>query len=298
MNRIDGFTYRHIQANGTLIQCCFAGTGPAILCLHGYPQTHYMWHKIAPLLAADFTVVLADLRGYGDSGKPQTDAHHSPYSKREMAADMAAVMSALGHQHFGVIGHDRGGRVAHRLARDYRDRISALAVLDIAPTLDMYEATDMQFAMSYYHWFFLTQPAPLPEQLIGANAAFFLEKKLGHWGKTKGAHTPEALAEYTRCFCQPETIHASCEDYRAAATIDLAHDRADRDQMLDMPVLALWGAQGFVGKKFDVLEIWGRYAHTVSGHSVSGGHFLPEEAPDQTYSALRDFLVSTPSYPQ
>jgi len=292
MSRIDGFTYDRLAVNGTEIQLCHAGSGPAILCLHGYPQTHYMWHKIAPLLAADYSVVLADLRGYGDSGKPETDAAHSPYSKREMATDMAQIMSALGHQHYAVIGHDRGGRVAHRLARDYRNNVSALAVLDIAPTLDMYEATDMRFAMSYYHWFFLTQPAPLPEQLIGANAEFYLERKLGHWGRTANAHTPEAVAEYKRCFRQPATIHASCEDYRAAATIDLEHDRADRDSMLDIPVLALWGEKGFVGSRFDVLAIWRSYAHNVTGHSVSGGHFLPEEAPEETLAALQAFLGS------
>jgi len=293
MTRINGFTYDRLAVNGTEIHVCHAGTGPAILCLHGYPQTHYMWHKIAPLLAADYTVVLPDLRGYGDSGKPDTDAEHSPYSKRVMAQDLAQIMARLGHQHYAVIGHDRGGRVAHRLARDYREHVAALAVLDIAPTLDMYEATDMRFAMSYYHWFFLTQPAPLPEQLIGADAEFYLEKKLGHWGKTPEAHTPEAVAEYKRCFCQPATIHASCEDYRAAASIDLDHDREDRDQMLDIPVLALWGERGFVGKKFDVLSIWRAYAHNVSGHGVPGGHFLPEEAPEETLAALQAFLAQT-----
>jgi len=297
MTRIDGFTYDRLAVGGTEIHVCHAGAGPAILCLHGYPQTHYMWHKIAPLLAADYSVVLADLRGYGDSDKPETDATHSPYSKRAMAADMAELMACLGHQHYGVIGHDRGGRVAHRLARDYREHVAALAVLDIAPTLDMYEASDMRFAMSYYHWFFLTQPAPLPEQLIGANAAFYLDKMLGHWGKTPDAHTPAAVAEYKRCFSQPQTIHATCEDYRAAASIDLEHDRADKNQMLDIPVLALWGEKGFVGKKFDVLAIWRKYAYDVSGHSVSGGHFLPEEAPEETLSALQHFLATALATP-
>lgn len=266
------------------------GNGPAILCLHGYPQTHFMWHKIAPALAEDFTVILPDLRGYGDSGKPETDAQHSPYSKCVMAADMAALMAYCGCEHYDVIGHDRGGRVAHRLARDYRSAVTSLSVLDIAPTLDMYEATDQKFATAYYHWFFLIQPNPLPERLIGANAEFYLRAKLGHWGKNPDAHTSEAVAEYLRCFCNPDTIHSTCEDYRAAASIDLLHDRADKEDKLTIPLLALWGEQGFVGNAFDVLTIWRQYAHDVSGHAVSGGHFLAEEAPQETTAALLSFL--------
>ena len=207
-----------------------AGTGPPLLLLHGYPQTGYMWHKIAPALASQFSVVIPDLRGYGDSDKPETDANHSPYSKRAMAADMMALMTALGHDHFAVAGHDRGGRVAHRLARDNPDAVTHLAVLDIAPTEAMYGTTDKAFATAYYHWFFLIQPAPFPETLIGHDPEFFLHHKTGHWGRTKGAITDQAFAEYLRCFSNPATIHASCEDYRAAASIDLDHDAADSGQ--------------------------------------------------------------------
>ncbi len=283
-------TLEKMQLDETEIAFRRCGKGPAILCLHGYPQTHYMWHKIAPTLAQEFTLIMPDLRGYGDSGKPETDAYHTPYSKRAMAADLAQLMAVCGYPEYGVIGHDRGGRVAHRLARDYRQAVKSLSVLDIAPTLDMYEATDKKFATAYYHWFFLIQPAPLPEQLIGDNPEFYLRRKLGHWGKIKGAHTDDAIAEYLRCFCQAETIHSSCEDYRAAASIDLEHDKQDRNDKLDIPILALWGAQGFVGSTFDVLQIWGNYSDDVSGHAVPCGHFLPEEAPAETSAALLSFL--------
>ena len=267
-----------------------AGDGPPLLLLHGFPQTNFMWHKIAPALAADFTVIAADLRGYGDSSKPPTDNDHSPYSKRAMAADMVALMAALGHASFAVAGHDRGGRVAHRMARDHPDAISRLAVLDIAPTASMYGQTDMRFATAYYHWFFLIQPAPLPERMIGADPEFYLRNKGAHWGRTEGAFTEDAFADYLRCFRQPETIHAMCEDYRAAATIDLQHDAADAGKKLVMPVLALWGASGFVGSAYDVLAEWRAVAQDVRGHAVPGGHYLPEEAPQETLAALQDFF--------
>ena len=215
------FKSQKIDHNGVKIALRFAGTGPALLLLHGYPQTGYIWHKIAPLLAKDFTVVVADLRGYGDSDKPATSGDHAVYSKRTMAADMIAVMAALGHQRFFVAGHDRGGRVAHRLARDYPQAVKKLAVLDIAPTAMMYHTTDIQFATSYYHWFFLIQPAPFPETLIGHDPKFFLESKMRHWGKDRTAITDDAFDDYLRCFSNPDTIHASCEDYRASASIDL-----------------------------------------------------------------------------
>ncbi|MDC0337837.1 alpha/beta hydrolase, partial [Alphaproteobacteria bacterium] len=234
MDFTTDFTSRKIIHDGVGIHCRMAGMGPPLLLLHGYPQTGYMWHKIAPALASQFNVVIPDLRGYGDSDKPQTDTNHSPYSKRAMAADMMAVMTALGHDHFAVAGHDRGGRVAHRLARDYPDAVTHLAVLDIVPTEAMYGTTDKAFATAYYHWFFLIQPAPFPETLIGQDPAFFLHHKTGHWGRTKGAITDQAFAEYLRCFSNPATIHASCEDYRAAASIDLDHDAADRGEKLAM----------------------------------------------------------------
>ena len=273
------------------IAVCIKGAGPPLLLLHGYPQTGYIWHKIAPLLATDFTVVVADLRGYGDSDKPATSADHAVYSKRAMAADMIAVMAALGHQRFFVAGHDRGGRVAHRLARDYPQAVEKLAVLDIAPTAVMYHTTDMQFATSYYHWFFLIQPAPFPETLIGHDPKFFLESKMRHWGKDRTAITDDAFDDYLRCFSNPDTIHASCEDYRASASIDLEHDAADAGQKLDMPLLVLWGATAMVGNKYDMLAAWREVAVDVTGFAVPGGHYLPEESPDETYQALLDFFT-------
>ena len=267
------------------------GDGPPLLLLHGYPQTGYIWHKIAPLLIKDFTVIVADLRGYGDSDKPPTSADHAVYSKRAMAADMIAVMAALGHQQFFVAGHDRGGRVAHRLARDYPQAVERLAVLDIAPTAMMYDTTDMQFATNYYHWFFLIQPAPFPETLIGHDPKFFLESKMRHWGKDRSAITEDAFDDYLRCFSNPDTIHASCEDYRASASIDLEHDAADAGQKLDIPLLVLWGATAMVGNKYDMLAAWREVAVDVSGFSVPGGHYLPEESPDETYQALLDFFT-------
>ena len=273
------------------IAVCTKGDGPPLLLLHGYPQTGYIWHKIAPMLAKDFTVVVADLRGYGDSDKPTTSADHAVYSKRAMAADMIAVMAALGHQQFFVAGHDRGGRVAHRLARDYPQAVERLAVLDIAPTAMMYDTTDMQFATNYYHWFFLIQPAPFPETLIGHDPKFFLESKMRHWGKDRSAITEDAFDDYLRCFSNPDTIHASCEDYRASASIDLEHDAADAGQKLDIPLLVLWGATAMVGNKYDMLAAWREVAFDVSGFSVPGGHYLPEESPDETYQALLDFFT-------
>ena len=274
------------ETDASFIAYRVAGSGPALLLLHGYPQTMYMWHQIASRLAQDYTVVLADLRGYGDSGKPRTDDQHSPYAKREMAADMAALMRHLGHEKFAVMGHDRGGRVAHRLARDYEDRLTGLAVLDIAPTLSMYENTDMRFAKAYYHWFFLIQPAPLPETLIGVDPEFYLRRKIGSWGASGNVHTPRALQEYLRCF-QNDTIHASCEDYRAAATIDLDHDRADADKKLSIPVLALSGASSFVGNTIDIEAAWQTVCENLTIGQVQGGHFLAEESPDE----LLDFCL-------
>ena len=273
------------------IAICSKGAGPPLLLLHGYPQTGYMWHKIAPRLAEDFTVVVADLRGYGDSDKPTSSEDHAVYSKRAMAADMMAVMTALGHSQFFIAGHDRGGRVAHRLARDYPQAVTKLAVLDIAPTAMMYDTTDMHFATSYYHWFFLIQPAPFPETLIGSDPKFFLESKMQQWGKDRTAITNDAFDEYLRCFSNPDTIHASCEDYRASASIDLEHDAADVGLKLDIPLLVLWGAAAMVGNKYDMLCAWQEVATDVTGFAVPGGHYLPEESPDETYQALLDFFT-------
>lgn len=288
----EGFERLRIRASGTEINLVVGGNGPALLLLHGYPQTHAIWHKVAPRLAERFTVVASDLRGYGDSGKPETDMHHTPYSKREMARDQAEVMTELGFERFSILAHDRGARVAHRLCRDHRGRVEKLAVLDICPTLDMYETTDMAFASAYYHWFFLIQPADYPERLIGADPDFYLSKKMKYLADA-GAITPEAMVEYRRCFRDPATIHASCEDYRAAATIDLEHDRADRAEKLDIPILALWGEKGIIGRLYKPLEVWQRYTSApVAGGAVPSGHYIPEEAPDELLTRVSAFLAA------
>ncbi len=287
---LDGFERTRIATSGAEINLRKAGQGPPLLLLHGYPQTQVMWHKIAPALAERFTVVLTDLRGYGDSAKPPGGAHHQAYSKRAMARDQAEVMTALGFDSFAVVGHDRGGRVAHRLALDHPQRVSKLAVLDIAPTLAMYERTDMAFASAYYHWFFLIQPYDLPERLIGADPDFYLDKKIGKWSRNQDCFEPAAVAEYKRCFRDPATIHATCEDYRAAAGIDLEHDRADLDRKISCPLLALWGAEGVIERSYDVLEIWRARADSVTGKAMPCGHFLAEEAPEETLAELLRFL--------
>ena len=292
MPNLDLFSRQTFKARDTSIAYSIAGSGPPILLLHGYPQTMFMWHLVADKLASDFTVVLADLRGYGDSGKPPTDSSHSPYSKRNMANDMAQLMDYLGHESFHLVGHDRGGRVAHRLARDHSAHIKSLTILDIAPTAAMYAATNMAFARAYYHWFFLIQPAPLPETLIGGNPEFYLRSKIGSWGHVSDAHTPEAMADYLRCFTS-ETIHASCEDYRASATIDLIHDADDADKKITMPVMALWGDKGVVGKTYDVIAEWKKVAENVAGSAAPSGHFIPEEAPDIFLEAFYSFLRSS-----
>jgi len=287
---LDDFQQDRITTTGAEINLRRAGEGPPLLLLHGYPQTHVMWHKIAPALAERFTVVLTDLRGYGDSAKPPGGDNHEAYSKRAMAQDQVEVMTALGFDRFAVAGHDRGARVGHRLALDHPERVSKLALLDIAPTLAMYERTDMAFASAYYHWFFLIQPYDLPERLIGADPDFYLEKKIGKWSRNDGAFTAAALAEYKRCFRDPATIHATCEDYRAAAGIDLEHDRADLGRKLACPVLALWGAKGVIERSYPVLEIWRERVRDLRGKALPCGHFLAEEAPAETVAELLNFL--------
>jgi haloacetate dehalogenase len=288
----EGFTARAVETTATRIFLRIAGDGPPLLLLHGYPQTHAMWHKVAPALAERFTVICADLRGYGDSGKPETDPAHATYSKRAMASDMVAVMRALGFERFMVAGHDRGARVAHRMCLDHKDRILKVAFLDIVPTRTIFRATDMTIAMAYYHWFFLAQPAPLPERLIAADPAFYLRSKLARWSAGElGFFDAAALAEYERCFADPATIHATCEDYRAAATIDLEHDHQDVAARIACPVLALWGEKGLMHRHFDVRATWlDRTNGPVDGLALPTGHFLAEERPDLTTQALLRFF--------
>lgn len=288
-----GFTQRQICIDGVNIHTRYGGGGPPLLLLHGYPQTHVMWHKVAPRLAAHFTVVAPDLRGYGDSDKPDGGPDHGGYSKRAMAAEQVALMEQLGHRQFFVAGHDRGARVTHRMCLDHPGRVLRAAVLDIAPTYTMLTTADSDFAQAYYHWFFLSQPADLPERMIGADPAFYLRRKLAQWGRDESAFTPEALDAYIRCFSNPATIHASCEDYRAAVGIDLDHDRADLGRTIACPLLVLWGAKGFIGRKYDVLAVWRERAADVRGQGLPCGHFLPEEAPEETFQALLTFFLQT-----
>jgi haloacetate dehalogenase len=286
----DGFSRRKIRTSGASINLVTGGEGPPVLLLHGYPETHAMWHKVAPQLAREYTVVCPDLRGYGDSSKPKGLSDHSNYSKRAMALDVAQVMAALGHDRFHVVGHDRGARVGHRLARDHGSRVRSLTVLDISPTLKMYESTNLQFARAYYHWFFLIQNAPLPERMLAGLGPFYIFKRLGR-GKSGLKHfSKKAMAEYVRAFKDPRTIHATCEDYRAAAGIDLIHDRRDLRKKLKMPLLALWGKHGVIEALFDCLADWREVAVDVRGRALNCGHFIPEENPAALLAELRGFL--------
>jgi haloacetate dehalogenase len=286
----EGFESVRLETDGARINLLKKGEGPPLLLLHGYPQTHVMWHKVAPRLARDFTVVVPDLRGYGDSSKPKGGENHLGYSKREMAGDQVQVMSMLGFDAFFVAGHDRGGRVAHRMALDHPEKVLRASVLDIVPTHRIFTTINQKVASGYYHWFFLIQPNGLQEHLIGADPEFYLRHKMGLWSAGLEGFTDEAMAEYIRCFSDPKTIHASCEDYRAAASIDLEHDEADMRARLQCPLLVLWGKAGLMDKSYDVLETWRERANDVSGFSIDCGHFLAEEKPDETYKALLDFF--------
>ncbi len=287
----EGFRQSDIETDGAVIRTLVGGDGPPLLLLHGYPQSHVMWHKIAPRLAEHFTVVATDLRGYGDSSKPETTPDHAPYSFRAMAADQVQVMQQLGFEEFAVAGHDRGARTAHRMTLDHQDKITKLVLLDIVPTLTLYETADQKIASSYYHWYFLIQDYDLPERLIGADPEYYLRKKTGHWS-AGDCFTDEAMAEYIRCFSNPETIHASCEDYRAAASIDLELDRVDRDagHKVKCPTLVLWGEKGAMGQCYDVLDTWQEKCEIVSGAALPCGHFLAEETPKETSQALLEFF--------
>ncbi len=289
----EGFRLLDIDVGGNVtIRAAVGGSGPPLLLLHGHPQTHVTWHKVAPTLAKHFTVVATDLRGYGDSSKPEGGANHIAYSKRAMAQDQVAAMRLLGHRRFAAVGHDRGGRVLHRLALDHPEAVERIAVFDIAPTATMYARTDMEFAKRYFWWFFLIQPAPLPEHMIGADPAFFLRKHIDGQSKTPGATGPDVFAEYLRCYSDPATRHAICEDYRAAATIDLVHDREDADARVEAPLLAIWGGKGTVGALYDVLATWREKATHVEGRALDCGHTIQEERPDETLAELVRFLAA------
>jgi haloacetate dehalogenase len=272
------------------IAFAIAGEGPPLLLLHGYPQTRLMWRHVAPALARRFTVVAADLRGYGKSSKPPGDPAHATYSKRAMAADQVGLMRALGHERFAVVGHDRGARVAHRMALDHPDAVARLGVIDIAPTRHLFEGVDQAFATAYYHWFFLIQPDGLPERMIGADPEWFLRETVRRWSAVENAIDEAALAAYVAAFADPATIHASCEDYRAAASIDLEHDRADAGRRVACPTLALWGARGAMARLYDLAEVWRGYAEELTVATADCGHFVPEEDPAGTLAALEPFL--------
>ncbi|BDT75329.1 alpha/beta hydrolase [Polynucleobacter sp. KF022] len=268
------------------------GSGPPLLLLHGFPQTKAIWSQVAPELAKNFTVIAADLRGYGASSKPHGKADHSTYSKRSMAADQHALMKSLGFNQFFLLGHDRGGRVSHRLAMDYPESVLRLMVLDISPTLAMYEKTTMAFAKGYWHWFFLIQPEPIPEAMIRANPEFWLKNHMGRHAGT-GIFSVDHWAEYLAGASNSESMHAMCEDYRAAASIDLVHDRADRaaGSQLTIPIRVLWGEYGLVNQCFKPLDDWMQVASDVTGKAVPSGHYIPEEVPDQLLAETRKFFA-------
>ena len=287
----DGFQLSMIDTGEVSIRTRHGGTGPPLLLLHGHPQTHVMWHKVAPRLAEEFTVVATDLRGYGGSSKPPSTPDHAPYSKRAMARDQVAVMQQLGFEQFFVAGHDRGARCAYRLALDHPERVRRVAVLDILPTGEHFRRADMAFGLEWWHWFFLAQPYDLPERLIGADPDYFYWRR--HGPRPADFVSPEAFEAYRRSFCDPETIHAMCEDYRAGATIDFALDEADRGtRRIECPVLVLWSSQEPLYERCDVLAIWREWATEVEGQAFDCGHYLAEEAPDETYRALRTFFAS------
>lgn len=283
---------RTYPVNGINIHCRVGGNGPGLLLLHGHPQTHFCWHKVADRLAEHFTVVVADLRGYGDSDKPGFSDGAIDYSKRTMAQDQLELMRAVGFEQFSVLAHDRGARVAHRLALDYSGSVLQMILLDIAPTLAMYEQTNQEFARAYWHWFFLIRPSPLPETLIEANPELYLRSVVGARSAGMSPFTDEAFGEYLRCLSLPGSARGVCEDYRASAGIDLEHDRKDIDSgnKLTCPLLVLWGAEGIVGRCFSPLNEWQKVATDVSGHALPSGHYIPEEVPELLLDETLNFF--------
>jgi haloacetate dehalogenase len=294
----EGFSLQEPVVAGQKMRLRRAGKGPPLLLLHGNPQTHAMWHRVAPALAERFTVICPDLRGYGFSAKPGPSADHAAYAKRAMAADLLALMTSLGFERFQILSHDRGARVAHRLALDAPERVERLAVLDIVPTLEHFERTDMAFALGYYHWFFLAQPHDLPERMILRDVEDWFDMQTSREPKDRGFFHPEARADYLAALRLPGTVTAICEDYRAATTIDLEHDRASRSagDKLRCPLLVLWGAKGKIGKWYKPLEVWQKFATgPVRGGPVQSGHYLAEEAPAEVLVAVQPFFVDRPA---
>ena len=294
MTMIEIFQSHLVDIGGVNINCVVGGSGPPILMLHGYPQTLAMWHKVAPLLCDDFTIIAADLRGYGKSSKPASTPDHSTYSKRAMAADMAGLMDHFGHDYYGMLAHDRGARVAHRLALDWPDNVSSMMLLDIAPTREMYANTSDGFARAYWHWFFLIQPAPFPEAMIQADPKTYWLRKCGTGEAGLAVFSEEAMEEYLTAFANAESISASCEDYRAAATIDIDHDNQDGDRKLDCPIRVLWGQNGAIEAHFDCLALWRQRAKFVEGEALPGGHYLAEELPELVADQSLQFFRKHP----
>ena len=289
-----GFELQRVQVSGGVIRLRRGGSGPPLLLLHGNPQTHAMWNAVAPALAERFTVVCPDLRGYGGSLKPEATPDHAPYAKKEMARDMVQVMEHFGHRRFLVGSHDRGARVAHRLAIDFPDRVERLAVLDIVPTIEHFERADMAFALAYYHWFWFAQPHPFPEVLINAAPEAWFKAHTTRASDADWSFHPEALADYLAAIKTPEMIRGMCEDYRAAASIDLEHDRASRaaGAKVQCPLLVLWGAEGKIGQWYDALAVWQQYCSgPVTGGPIASGHYLAEEAPEAVTARLRAFFT-------
>jgi len=289
---VADFEYRRIDVAGVTVNCAIAGSGPPLLLLHGYPENHLMWRQVAPVLARDHTVVLADLRGYGGSGKPAPDAAGLVYSKRFMAGDQAGLMRQLGFGPFQLVAHDRGARVAQRLVLDRPDAVTKLAVLDIVPTRHVLGNVTRDMALAYYHWFFLAAGNGVPEQLIAADPGFWIRSLAGPLLGEGASIDPQVMADYIRCFGDPATIAGSCADYRSAAGVDLVHDEESfaAGHRVECPLLVLWGTQGFVGRGYEPLAVWRQYATDVRGQALPTGHFLPEEAPELVSAALRDFL--------